>query len=286
MKSLSQLLIFLITSMTLVSCMNFYDEGQQPNSFDENSSINLTTRSSEDFPPFNLESISFANADTIVSENSDYIAYNITFSSDYAILASRFLDENEYGEAVEVWQNLVRVKNKQTNNEVKFIVSLIPDTSYYSIHKFIDWSDFKHLEKNTDFTGYEIRTDWETGMIQMANYYQNGKCLYRVDANGEVKIDFIKSILNQFYLTKINLIEKFEDTGHTEEEEYEYYVYDPEKNCFVRKIGVISWIWIERHGVDDQDHGDLPEDGSGITGTGTQPGTIIVSISAIGLMLV
>lgn len=267
--------LFVLTSILFISCDNFYIVDEQNDTTTVNTSFYLSTRSSEELPPFNQGSISFEAADTLVSENSGYIAFNINFNSDYVILARRCLGQDVYDKPVEVWQNLVIVKNKKTSNETKLMVSLIPDSLYYSAHQYFDWNNFKHLHKDTDFTGYEIRTDWETGMIHMVNYYQNGNCMYRVVANGEIKIDFIKSILKQIYLTKINLFENHVYIRYEEQEDYEFDDFFDADN--ERRIGKIRWTWIELHGVDDQNHGDLPEDGSGSSGPGTQTTSNIVN---------
>lgn len=89
MKHIYYILFPVLSSILFISCDNIDIEEEQNNHTIDDASFYFSTRSLDELPPFNQGSISFETADTLVSENSGYIAFNINFNSEYAILARR-----------------------------------------------------------------------------------------------------------------------------------------------------------------------------------------------------
>ena len=195
---------------------------------------------------------------TLVSRSNGYTAENIAFESSQ-ILWAVFRANNDTT-LIRSFQNLIRISDESGRQIKEMITTLVPTPEYAKDHLILNWNDLKFYDHQSDFTGYEIFSTPDDGMVFGAWYYENGKrqygtILYDNDPHLRIKTAFLERILRSI---------SFVQTEHKKTREYREYeevieIWEMDNQNIMHSV-VIVFEHIEPTGRDQADSDDSSSD--------------------------
>ena len=155
--------------------------------------------------PFYTGIIQIHTENSLTSKRNEHIAENIAFEAANTLWAV-FKNDNDTT-IVKTFQNLIRISDDSGKQIKEIITTLIPTPQYAKNHTNLNWNDFKFYDRQSDFTGYEIYSTPDEGMIFGAWYYEDGKqqygtILYDDDPHLRIKSAFLERILRNISFTQ------------------------------------------------------------------------------------
>lgn len=111
-----------------------------------------------------------------ISKDNRIASVDIPIQSKYRFRSMRSESNNGKVDtySVEITQKLIVIKNKLTKEKVQYIMTLIPDKSYYAKNKGNISQSFWHLGNKNNFTGVVIYTDPILNLPVRIDKYKNG----------------------------------------------------------------------------------------------------------------